>query len=154
MPPRKKPASDRFWIKVDKTDDCWVWTGALGDDGYGRFGDQSRTRMAHRWAYEHCVGPIPAGLQLDHLCHTRDIAACVASGSCLHRRCVNPDHLEPVTRLENVRRGANATLLNTHCGFGHEFTPENTYRSKRGSRECRACSLARSTGSYWKAKAS
>jgi len=90
---------ERFWSKVDKTGDCWIWNGGVGAGGYGAFGsydeaDDPITVRAHRYAYEALVGPIPAGLVLDHLCRVR--------------RCVNPAHLEPVTNAENIRRGFDA----------------------------------------------
>lgn len=84
----------RFWAKVDAWDGvaCWNWLGAKSHDGYGRFRTSGqRTRIAHRVAYEMCVGPIPAGLTLDHLCR--------------NRRCMNPAHMEEVTRRENLLRG-------------------------------------------------
>lgn len=83
----------RFWRLVDKTDSCWLWLGAQNGKGYGRFtlsGRNGWKRSAHRYAYELLVGPIAAGLDLDHLCR--------------NRLCVNPEHLEPVTRRENLRR--------------------------------------------------
>lgn len=90
-------AEERFWSKVD-TDGpggCWLWTGALNADGYGSFQVESRRSIGvHRYAYELLVGPIPAGLELDH----------VKAQGCRHRHCVNPAHLEPVTHEENVRR--------------------------------------------------
>lgn len=98
---------------------CWVWSGARDRHGYGKFGHNSA--LAHRWSYENFVGPIPAGLHLDHLCRVR--------------ACVNPAHLEPVTNAENVRR---RNEQRTHCIRGHAFDDENTYRSK-GRRACRAC---------------
>jgi hypothetical protein len=87
---------ERFWPKVDKTETCWLWVGAIGTGGYGNFyissvGRRIRSVRAHRWAYEHLVGSIPDGLDLDHLCR--------------NRACVNPAHLEPVTRRVNLRRG-------------------------------------------------
>lgn len=105
--------------------------------------------LAHRYAYTTEVGPIPHGLEIDHVCHTRDLS-CKAGKHCLHRRCVNPAHLEPVTHAENNRRRhdlsevAAATIgarqrTKTHCPQSHEYTPENTYVDKRGSRNCRAC---------------
>lgn len=97
--------------------DCWTWIGKLDRDGYGRLDRM----MAHRFVYEALVGPIETGLDLDHLCRVRD--------------CVNPEHLEPVTRSENNKR-KNASK--THCKHGHEFTAENT-RASNGKRECRAC---------------
>lgn len=89
---------DRFWSLVgqgesarDGLGSCWLWQGRLGSKGYGRL-DPSRGQhlLAHRFAYEHLIGPIPSGLQLDHLCRVRS--------------CVNPYHLDPVTLAENVRR--------------------------------------------------
>lgn len=103
---------------------CWNYTGTFNKgNGYGRI----LQTTSHRYYYEALVGEIPAGLQIDHLC--RNI------------RCVNPDHLEPVTNAENARR-RSAVL--THCKYGHEFTPETTYvRSNRAGRECVTCRSAR-----------
>lgn len=84
---------DRFWVQVD-VGLCWEWTGAQ-DQGYGLFSFEGRPVRAHRWLWELLVELIPAGLQLDHLCRNHS--------------CVNPDHLEPVTQAENIRRG-NAAL--------------------------------------------
>ncbi|AGY47176.1 HNH endonuclease [Clavibacter phage CN1A] len=124
---------ERFWSKVYKTHGCWLWEAAVGKDGYGRFregGRGSRLLAAHRVAYELEVGPIPDGLQLDHLCRTRS--------------CVRPDHLEAVTSAENTRRGkagesaGAANRAKVRCPQDHEYTSENTY-VYRGSRYCRAC---------------
>lgn len=91
-------AEERFWAKVDRRDggDCWPWLGTTTSTGYGLFGvpREDRTVGAHRYAYELVVGPIPTGLELDHLCRVRN--------------CVNPAHLEPVTHAENLRRGREA----------------------------------------------
>lgn len=91
--------ASRFWSHVDQTGTCWVWTGRRSSDGlYGRFTDaQGREVRAHRWAYEAAHGPIPAGLTLDHL--TAPDGPCAIGGL-----CVFPDHLEPVTNAENLRR--------------------------------------------------
>lgn len=121
---------ERFWPKVDKSaepDGCWVWT-ASRDQGYGKMYYHGRYVRAHILAYEWLVGPIPAGLELDHLCR--------------NHACVNPVHLEPVTHRENLRRGVGASALNavkTHCPQGHEYTPENTRIARNGYRVCRAC---------------
>jgi len=78
---------DRFWVKVSKTEACWVWTASLNDEGYGQFGFQGRTHRAHRLAYAWANGPIPAGMEIDHICH--------------NRACVNPAHLRPATSGQN-----------------------------------------------------
>lgn len=115
---------DLFWAKVKKTDLCWLWMGARNQKGYGLY-SAPNTAAAHRVAYELLVGPIPEGLVLDHLC--RNV------------RCVNPDHLEPVTIRENTARGLPPRAA-THCKRGHELTPENTrWRSDRPTRECLTC---------------
>jgi hypothetical protein len=98
------PARERLLDKVVAGwGGCWIWTGYLTPKGYGRFTYLGNSRPAHRVSYELHVGPIPEGLEIDHLCHTRS-AGCSGDSSCPHRRCVNPDHLEPVTPAENQVR--------------------------------------------------
>lgn len=113
---------------------CWLWTGYITEGGYGRFGvavDGSRQRhgweikRAHRVVYELYRGQIPNGLDLDHLCRVRS--------------CVNPDHLEPVTRSANLRRCDRSHLRKSHCKHGHELS-----ETKSGTRLCRVCSAASS----------
>lgn len=121
----------RFWSRVEPEPNsgCWLWSGTTYLGGYGRFTTETRSQQAaHRWAYEHYRGPVPSGLQLDHLCRVR----------C----CVNPDHLEAVTARVNTLRGRGRTSQNaakTHCVRGHEFTPENTRILVTGKRNCREC---------------
>jgi len=106
---------------------CWVWHRATDISGYGVYWDGEKQRKAHRHSYTMSKGPIPEGLQLDHLCRVR--------------ACVNPDHLEPVTGRENTLRGDTLSALNaakTHCKRGHAFDEANTYHY-RGSRHCRTC---------------
>lgn len=128
--------AERFWSKVavGKWWDCWPWLGA-STDGYGYFHLDGRMQRAHRVAYELLVGPIPVGLDLDH----------VKAWGCTRRDCVNPLHAEPVTRRENLMRSSTAPAAvnarKTHCDAGHEFTPENTIeqRGPRGGRRCLVC---------------
>lgn len=118
-------------IQVD-ADGCWLYRCYL-NRGYanlkrGRRGSVVRWQ-AHRYTYTLLVGEIPSGLELDHLCRVRN--------------CVNPDHLEPVTRRENLLRSTSFVARKakqTHCVNGHLFDEANTYvRPDRGTRECRAC---------------
>jgi hypothetical protein len=126
----------RFWKKVTKTDSCWLWTGCKSDKGYGRFIVKGKCLRAHRFAYELLVGPIPEGLQLDH----------VTAAGCVNRCCVNPDHLEPVTSRENSLRSKNTlasiNAAKTACKWGHSLAGENVYRRRDGSRECQTCRSA------------
>ena len=121
----RPPLSPHHWIVLEGG--CWEWQRALTRGGYGSATLASgECRRAHRWVYESRIGPIPDGLQLDHLCR--------------NKRCVNPDHLEPVTHAENQRRAA---ATRTNCKHGHEFTIENTYLNG-GGRHCRTCMAAKS----------
>lgn len=122
----------RFWAKVNKTDTCWLWTGSINKRGYGRVrrgGKVGRIILAHRYAYEASIGPIPAGLVIDHVCRVK--------------HCVNPSHLEAVPDRVNVARGIGPTAVNarkTHCKRGHEFTLANTGLKLSNGRYCRRCS--------------
>lgn len=113
---------------VEKRDGHWYWTAYCDKNtGYGSFGIGGKTRSAHVVSYELFVGPVPKGLQIDHLCRIR--------------ACVNPACLEPVTQRENILRGMGPSAQNavkTHCKRGHAFTPENTDIVPRG-RECKQC---------------
>lgn len=129
---------------------CWLMDGYLRN-GYALMrDDEGKQRDAHRVVYEEYVGPIPEGLQLDHVCHTLD-KDCGGGFTCPHRRCVNPAHLEPVTHRENALRGVSFSAANaakTHCANGHEYTPENTYYRKPTHRVCRICNNAAAQAYY------
>lgn len=137
------PLAERFWKYVDKTETCWLWTGRVNNHGYGVTSVKTRPVQAHRAAYELSVGPIPDGLEIDHLCRVR--------------RCVNPEHLEAVTASENVRRSDHTKsaasirahwLGKTHCPNGHPYDEENTYRRPDGGRDCRTCQKRRSAENH------
>jgi len=136
----------RFWAKVrigsipthrPDLGPCWEWTASQVGNGYGQFGTWTGNgnNRAHRVAYTSLVGPIPAGLQSDHLCR--------------NRLCVNPEHLELVTLRENVLRGEGPAAQHarkTHCPKGHPYDEKNTYLLVIGNgvrRYCRACKPGR-----------
>lgn len=148
-PARVRPfADDPEWCRfVSKLvlGDCWEWSGAHDDDGYGQFrlsanGRPGKVIRTHQYTYERLVGPVPTGLELDHLCRNHG--------------CANPDHLEPVTHAENMRRspiqgiglptGQAARRAITHCPQNHPYDEANTGRRPRtGHRYCRACARER-----------
>lgn len=153
------PPKERFESKVDKNGPvpqhrpdlgpCWLWTAALTGGGYGymRVGSMVDGTRGHarasRVAYEMFRGPIPEGLQLDHLCRVR--------------ACVNPDHLEAVTQRVNLLRGETLVAANakkTHCPNGHPLVGDNLdkHSLKRGRRICRACINLRGVERYYREK--
>lgn len=135
--PRPRPVIDRFAEKVALTDSgCIEWIAGTNRVGYGVVhlgpSDDNRKVYAHRWSYEHHVGPIPEGLHLDHLCR--------------NTLCVNPAHLEPVTCRENLMRGISQPAMNaakTECQNGHPLAGNNLYiNPSTGHRRCRTCEIA------------
>lgn len=125
-------------VKLPTTPDgCWEWTGALHHGGHGEFRVGRRMVRAHRFGYETFVGPIPDGMDLDHFRLNPGPRRC----GCMSR-CVNPEHVEPVTHRENILRGTAPSARNaraTHCPAGHSYDETNTYRTKEGYRRCRSC---------------
>lgn len=120
----RKIAIDEFWSRVRKTDGCWLYEGYVNPSGYGQIG----RRYAHRIAYGAVNGAISDGLEVDHLCKVRN--------------CVNPAHLEAVSRRENVLRSDSSSARRarqTHCKKGHPLSGDNLYVRKEGWRMCKAC---------------
>lgn len=126
---------ERLLNKVDFADNgCWEWTAALNAKGYGYFSFQSKCRLAHRVSYYLIKGDLDPSLELDHLCR--------------NAKCVNPWHLEQVTRKENQHRGETISRHNldkTSCPMGHLYSSENTHIDPvSGGRRCRECGRIRS----------
>lgn len=122
--------SERFWAKVQVTESCWVWTAAMDGHGYGAFWYQRKVAKAYRAAYEMFVGPVPEGMQLDHLCR--------------NRACVNPAHLEPVSQQVNIARGASPSAISVRtnaCSRGHDLSSA-AVRRPDGRRYCGECRRA------------
>ncbi len=131
MAVKKSSDAERFGRSyIVRESGCWEWLLCLDPDGYGFFKigshtDRTRKQVrAHRWSYEHFVGPIPRGLQIDHLCR--------------NRACVNWQHLEPVTGAINTKRGSRANQ--THCKRGHLLCGDNVRLNSSGGRICKTCS--------------
>lgn len=107
---------------------CWLWDGASYSRGYAGLSYKGQHWIAHRFSYELHKGTIPQGLHIDHLCRVR----------C----CVNPNHLEAVTKLVNTMRGYSPHAIHarkTHCPKGHPFEGSNLYLTSKGHRVCRTC---------------
>lgn len=139
MTRKKKNPSDRFWEKVDKSGDCWVWLASKNTKGYGKFSSNGVPVMAHRFSWEQVNGEIPRELVVNHLCENKP--------------CVRPDHLELITNAENLRysgvgqKNAEHHKSKTHCRNGHEYTKETTRQTFRKnrisiSRRCMVCFIA------------
>lgn len=118
---------ERFWAKVQKTDTCWFWTAAITAAGYGLLGDGERLVYAHRYSYESSYGLIPPELTIDHLCRVR--------------HCVNPAHLDAVSRRVNNVRGNGWSGRNARksiCPHGHSYALYARINPD-GSRRCGIC---------------
>jgi hypothetical protein len=136
MPRRVRYASPEP-LPTSITTPCVRWKGPHDHDGYGITWLEDRSRVVHRIIYEQARGPIPEGMQIDHLCRTRD--------------CIRLDHLEAVTQAENLLRGNGACARNarkTECKRGHPLSGDNLVPNKYGKRWCRVCHRAHRRAYY------
>lgn len=124
---RRIPIETRLEAKIERTSDCWFWTGLLTHNGYGQFtyreDGKIKCTMAHRAVYRVHVGEIPEGMTLDHLC--------------MNRNCVNPEHLEPVTLGDNIRRSPRA--VSETCKYGHVYKEQSNFYKLKKARRCHEC---------------
>lgn len=136
------------WTKIDRSggpDACWLWQASCQSAGYGQVMVDGRAWLVHRWVYEQEIGPIPAGHEVDHLCH--DDTCDQPGSSCPHRRCANPRHLAAVPGRLNLARSSavGAKVQRTGmCWSGrHPMTGDNLITRPDGSHLCRACKRER-----------
>lgn len=147
---------DRYLSYVNRgaPDECWPWTASLTEHGYGQFDNgldagARGTGNAHRYGFAQLVHPLQPGETVDHICHNRS-PDCRGGNDCPHRACQNPAHWEAVSGLENWSRGRSFIAANgrkTHCKWGHELTPENSY-GYNGHRQCKKCARLTSRGEH------
>lgn len=136
------PLPRRLARRIDFSGDCWLWTSYVEATGYARVYINGGREFAHRFMWESVVGPIPDGMQIDHLCRVR--------------HCVNPGHLRVVTpRVNTLASPVAPAAINarkTHCHNGHQFSADNTYLNLNGQRICRQCRREWEWRAYWNRK--
>lgn len=144
MPASNPPLTEELFVaRTERQEDgCLLWTGRTLPSGYAIYKTGSRTLYVYRWAYEHFVAPIPAGLTIEHLCHDPNVCRLWRAGACLHRRCVEWSHLLPLPNAENSMRGGSPLAWKSRqvdCIHGHPLSGPNLYVTPDGRRQCRQC---------------
>jgi hypothetical protein len=144
--------ADYIDMTIPMQDGCWTLPRTPKTNGYIRVTVNGEARAAHRIIWETVNGPIPAGMDLDHVCHSDAVAEGRCSGGrCLHRRCVRPDHLRVVSRSENILASAHSVDVKEACPKGHSYRdPRNVMVRASGHRECAECNRMRAAARYAK----
>jgi hypothetical protein len=134
----------RFLAKVERQPNgCLRWTAGVTKQGYGGFHPSKKVMvLAHRYAFEFFVRPLAPGETVDHTCHNAD-PTCMGGRTCVHRRCVEPTHLDATDGGTNLRRSHRWNGNKSACPHGHLYSPENVYINGRGGRICRECARER-----------
>lgn len=153
---RVVPPIERLMRNVVRDGTCWRVTKGIRKDGYCQIEVAGKKMLGHRLSYKHFVGPIPDGLDIDH----------VKARGCRFRSCINPAHLEPVTRPVNIRRGTAPERTRayydalwasrTHCDHGHDLAEVGLYIEERDgmtTRKCAGCRQASKSASRQRAMA-
>lgn len=133
---------ERFWTKItfpNGISGCWIWIGSNDGGRYGRIRKPKGKMIgAHIFSHETFIGPVPPGMQIDH----------VKGRGCTSMACVKPTHLEAVSPSENCRRSSAGDVIRarertkTHCPAGHPYDDTNTRINRHGWRSCWACARA------------
>ena len=138
------PLSERLVLKSETdSDGCWIWNGWINYKGYGQLKFKQKTLIAHRASYMIFVGQIPEGFDVDHTCHSDDPEKCGSYKICKHRACINPEHLEAVSKKEHGSRSIHAKKIT--CINGHDRNVDTVYYHDN-KRHCKVCSKERSAG--------
>ena len=122
-------------------------------NGYGKYMIvNGKSHRAHRGAWIKAYGAIPKGMVIDHVCHNEAVerGECEGGITCIHRACINPEHLRLVTQQENIMAGLHNIDNRSHCNQGHPFIKENIMVRKNGKRECAECNRVRARANYRK----
>ena len=135
--------------------DCILTKAYASLNGYGKYITvNGKSQRAHRGAWIKAYGEIPQGFVVDHICHNEAVerGECKGGVTCIHRACINPEHLRLVTQQENVMAGMHNIDNRSHCNQGHSFTKENIMVRKNGKRECAECNRVRARAVYARKK--
>lgn len=134
--------------------DCIIWHKSIRDTGYGQTWFRGKIMKAHKVEWIKANGDIPKGFVVDHVCHNEAVerGECEGGVTCVHRACINPEHLRLVTQQENVMAGIHSIDNRSHCNQGHPFIKENIMVRKNGKRECAECNRVRARVNYAKKK--